>query len=183
MYSNHDFYDKFQQLEDIMDSMSTTLPHKRPNCDQVLAQYSDWSIDGQSVTTDPDYSSTHKLIKQNVNNFFYDYLCDKLFDKQLVENLQKLLEMIESQYKSGISSGEKPSNVCRIDSCGQSSAQESTPTPSDGNNRGKRFTCNCGLKFITSHQLMRHRIGCHYDLCLKYILFSNNQLISTKKML
>ena len=82
-----------------MDSMANTLPHRRPTCAQVLAQYSDWSIDGQSVTTDPDYSSTHKLIKQNDNKFFYDYLCEKLFDKQLVENLQKLFEMIESEHK------------------------------------------------------------------------------------
>ena len=89
MYSNHDFYDKFLQLEDILNSMANTLPHKRPTCAQVLAQCSDWSIDGQSVTTDPDFQTTLDLIKQNDNKFFYNYLNAKLCDKPLIETQQK----------------------------------------------------------------------------------------------
>ena len=60
-------------------------PHwtDRPECLQVLAKYNEWSINKNYLKTDSTFDSTLKLIQQNDNKFFAQYLYEKLGPKIL----------------------------------------------------------------------------------------------------
>ncbi|CAG2163121.1 unnamed protein product [Oppiella nova] len=81
-------------LQDLLDSMINLKWEKRPECWEVLAKYSEWSIDNSLDTNDLQFKATLETLESHENPFFNKFLLNILQRKwaslSIFEKFQKI---------------------------------------------------------------------------------------------